>query len=349
LSCSICKNTGSHCTNACFHKQKKRERPPNEGEGFGLTSSFVAKGILAPKENFVSSYKKAKTNSDKKVIFDNNEYVKYFHISDPSSKIIKSKLHTSVIKRGRSRCRKPKSTSKHQFFPEIINQEIHNISKYKPSNFEKSILSLGLNFIPTPNASSKKHLLKEFDDFANNLRKRKALIHFRNDPIVNQSNISLALHAIKKPQSSKIYDVFPQNSAIEKYINSVKSSLNSAIDQNKFNKVPNKELIRIKKTISKLKNNKDIVIKPTDKNLGLCIMDADFYLKECHRQLDDSSTYKKLDKSPNFKGILTQLKRILYKFNHLYNKDNSLTYLAKTILYPLINNIYKIGKFYIIP
>lgn len=175
------------------------------------------------------------------------------------------------------------------------------------------------------------------------------MIHFRNDPIVNQSNISLALHAIKKPQSSKIYDVFPQNSAIEKYINSVKSSLNSAIDQNKFNKVPNKELIRIKKTISKLKNNKDIVIKPTDKNLGLCIMDADFYLKECHRQLDDSSTYKKLDKSPNFKGILTQLKRILYKFNHLYNKDNSLTYLAKTILYPLINNIYKIGKFYIIP
>ena len=89
--------------------------------------------------------------------------------------------------------------------------------KYKPSNFEKSILSWGLNFIPTPNASSKKNLLKEFDDFANNLRKRKAFIHFRNDPIVNQSNIPLALHAIKKPQGSKIYDVFPQYSAI-KYI-----------------------------------------------------------------------------------------------------------------------------------
>jgi len=123
-------------------------------------------------------------------------------------------------------------------------------------------LSLGLNFIPKPIASSKEILLKEFEDFADSLRKRKILVHTRKDPIVNQSNLSAALHKIKKPFS---YQNNSPISPIEQYISSTRASLISAI--NKLPKRRSKDLMlsyKIKKTIQ---NNNEIIIKPSDKNL----------------------------------------------------------------------------------
>ena len=211
-------------------------------------------------------------------------------------------------------------------------------------------MSLGLNFIPKPIASSKEILLKEFEDFSESLRKRKFLVHTRKEPIVNQSNLSAALHKIKKPFSYQNNSSFSPTSPIEQYISSTRASLISAI--NKLPKRRSKDLMlsyKIKKTIKKLQNNNEIIIKPSDKNLGICIMDRDFFFKECLKQLEDETTYLKLVKAPDFKGILMILKRILFKFKHLYNKDNSLTTLARTLLHPLLTNTYKIGKFYILP
>ena len=41
-----------------------------------------------------------------------------------------------------------------------------------------------------------------------------------------------------------------------------------------------------------LQNNDSIIIKPSDKNLGLVIMDLTWYEHECFNQLTDNTTYK---------------------------------------------------------
>jgi hypothetical protein len=47
--------------------------------------------------------------------------------------------------------------------------------------------------------------------------------------------------------------------------------------------------------LSKLKKDKDIVIKPADKNLGLCIMDKSWYIDECKNILSNKDSYIQID------------------------------------------------------
>lgn len=44
-----------------------------------------------------------------------------------------------------------------------------------------------------------------------------------------------------------------------------------------------------------LKDRKDIIVKPADKNLGLTLIGREWYMEECYRQLGDTSTYKCYD------------------------------------------------------
>ena len=46
-----------------------------------------------------------------------------------------------------------------------------------------------------------------------------------------------------------------------------------------------------RRAMFELKHDPSIVIKPSDKNMGLCIVDRAWYLAECNRQLSDAATY----------------------------------------------------------
>jgi hypothetical protein len=48
---------------------------------------------------------------------------------------------------------------------------------------------------------------------------------------------------------------------------------------------------RLRLALQSLRQDLDIVIKPTDKNLGLVIMDMTWYVSEAHRQLSDPLVY----------------------------------------------------------
>lgn len=43
-----------------------------------------------------------------------------------------------------------------------------------------------------------------------------------------------------------------------------------------------------------LASNAEVIIKPADKNLGLTLVGRAWYLQECHRQLNDASTYQRV-------------------------------------------------------
>ncbi|CAI9583897.1 unnamed protein product, partial [Staurois parvus] len=54
----------------------------------------------------------------------------------------------------------------------------------------------------------------------------------------------------------------------------------------------------VKKSITTLSNNKDIIIKPADKGGGIVLLNTTDYIDEALRLLSDTSTYTKLTKDP---------------------------------------------------
>ena len=49
------------------------------------------------------------------------------------------------------------------------------------------------------------------------------------------------------------------------------------------------------RALSRLRNRKDVLIKPADKRGAVVVWDKDLYMSEAERQLSDTTTYKKLD------------------------------------------------------
>ena len=54
-----------------------------------------------------------------------------------------------------------------------------------------------------------------------------------------------------------------------------------------------------------------IIIKPCDKNLGIAVMQTEWYIKEAKKQLNDTTTYKALTEPPNIANIAMDLKMIM--------------------------------------
>ena len=55
----------------------------------------------------------------------------------------------------------------------------------------------------------------------------------------------------------------------------------------------------MKTAIISLQTQQNFVIKPADKNMGICIINRADYETECFSQLHDTSTYQQLTELPN--------------------------------------------------
>jgi hypothetical protein len=55
-------------------------------------------------------------------------------------------------------------------------------------------------------------------------------------------------------------------------------------------------------------NDPSITVKPSDKNMGLCILDAVWYVAECNRQLSDPATYASV-LAAAMPGLINQLQQ----------------------------------------
>ena len=75
------------------------------------------------------------------------------------------------------------------------------------------------------------------------------------------------------------------------FLNAVKLSINKS----KRNKPSDNLTVDERNAIQELKSRQDIFIKPADKGSGTVVMDRDWYINECNRQLNDNKFYKQLD------------------------------------------------------
>ena len=83
-----------------------------------------------------------------------------------------------------------------------------------------------------------------------------------------------------------------------------------------------------------LSRRTDIVIKSADKGSGTVVMDRDWYINECLRQLKDTKFYKLLDND-----ITTDIQNRILKYTERMNRDNVVNeetkrFLIRTALNP---------------
>jgi len=109
-------------------------------------------------------------------------------------------------------------------------------------------------------------MLAEFDDFANKIRMRKRLLHSRIDPT-----------------SAIIESPLPANSPLEKFLAMSRFSLDEMLNKTTNSIKADIMSRQVRKAILSIKRNKEIVIKPSDKNLGVCIMDLNLSDMKIHQ------------------------------------------------------------------
>ena len=90
-----------------------------------------------------------------------------------------------------------------------------------------------------------------------------------------------------------------------------------------------------------LSRRTDIVIKSADKGSGTVVMDRDWYINECLRQLNDTKFYKLLDND-----ITTDIQNRILIYTERMNRDDIINEGTKRFL---IQTDSKPGRFYILP
>jgi hypothetical protein len=83
------------------------------------------------------------------------------------------------------------------------------------------------------------------------------------------------------------------------------------LEGNKKTRTPNASVWYEYHKISKqLGARTDIIIKPSDKNLGVTVMNREWYLAEAHSQLNNPSVYTKISHFPNVTEMIAVLKSL---------------------------------------
>jgi hypothetical protein len=209
----------------------------------------------------------------------------------------------------------------------------HNISHTILTASETKLLNNGLKFILTPHCVHDAQYVRAFDRLARSIRLR---YHFITSPTdTNPNKLFVPNPKYMPPQASNI---------IEKYISMCRTDLLNLLERFPTHYTSDSERRHVKRIADKLRE-KQLVIKPADKNLGPVVMNAAQYNKLCLDILLDADTYKIVTDPPSVHTQLSSLADILK------NKNISVTSnLAKYLLQGLHNGKTKsTAKFYILP
>ena len=210
---------------------------------------------------------------------------------------------------------------------------VKNFSNYLISDTEYLVLSKGMKFVPQLNnkhAKSKTNVMKSFNKLARNLRCKYELddgSDYHTHPFYVCSNY-------KPPTAAN---------AIENYIFHTKIEISNMKICTAEHNMSKEEW----KALSKLKQNKNIVIKPADKTKTIVIQNKSNYIKEGERQLA-LKHYKKIE-HPTTEKIKHKVLEIIQQ---LYDKKfiDDMTYKYFTTNFdPTPGTIYFLPKIHKLP
>jgi hypothetical protein len=216
----------------------------------------------------------------------------------------------------------------------IENKGIHNLSNHTLTDTETTLLSLGLRFILEPRDVTNKEVLLALDQFKRTIRLKKQFIH-------NDNISSNPLLRVPNPH----YQPPPAGDILETYLKQTERKIIRALSHTPYRHRCIPKALSI--AIQSLLNNKHIIIKNADKNLGTVIVDKEWYEREALKQLSDPTTYKTLDEPPDFDSSYNSLCEILRTHNELHTGNTEkLTPLASYCLQLRDTHKVRCARFY---
>ena len=246
--------------------------------------------------------------------------------------------------------------SKHNYRSNLLlatlklpNTSLFNLGDVKLTEGESIVLGLGLKFLPKTQCSImsiKESLGNSVDSF---IKRIQTNIFFKDQ--------KYSIGDIPKLLSPKITEF---HTPIDKALATYKSNIYEKIYVNNWsNKLTRLDYL-IKNNLISLANNKTIIIKPADKNLGTCIITLDIYKSMCYNILHDVKTYTKINNfDVSCKTSFQTLEVIMKKYNkHNYctskrdsngNQIVNETQLYKSLLQLSNSSDLKISYFYALP
>ena len=193
---------------------------------------------------------------------------------------------------------------------------------------EISVLEKWLGFAPTPPHINEADLRRDLREFS---RKIRCKWHFRNDE-VPQTNEEISQFKVKSQWSPP-----KGHPALEAFLSKTEKDIFSLIPEREkdYNLTKDEYL-----AMRSLENNRNVIIKPVDKESSIVVWDKLDYLAEAEKQLNDSNTYKevklsekdqvKLAEKSNsmFEGlkkktVITEKDKNYFKFN--FRKDTNVS------------------------
>lgn len=222
----------------------------------------------------------------------------------------------------------------------LTNTAIHNLSNQDLTPNELLVLGLGSKYVPLPSTHKLDltiHTHNAIDAFHRRLR---LAFHFSEPSLFNSS---IPKNTTKVPWTP---DPMPIDKFLTTYIWFAKEKASHSIDVSKSVYSTSDSILH--KTLESLSSNKNIVIKPADKNLGLVVLNTNDYYIMCMKHLNDIHSYEIVQHyMPN--AVFAKLRVILTKFNKLKKNKDEYTPLAASLLQLQDHSTLRIAPFYCIP
>ena len=176
--------------------------------------------------------------------------------------------------------------------------EVTNLSKRDLTSDEISLLSKGLNFVPTTKQSitRTKAQLKEWE----RLVRLREFWHNRED--ADSDNINTEDNTYKE---SKWTPPKGRDPCLDLYIEEVARE----ILQRSHRKVKGNLTKGEERALCDLIEDRSIIIRPADKGSGIVVMDADEYERQLHSEMQDGSTYRSTD-SDQTRAVQAKVKNL---------------------------------------
>jgi len=177
---------------------------------------------------------------------------------------------------------------------------VTNLSSIQLSSAETSLLSKGLNFIPTGRDLNQVEIISSFDDFV--MRLRKSTIHVTKHMDGNTNAIKFTSHRMTE-QKPTVY----QSPLVEGTLNQIKMALTEI---NTTQHLRPNLTIEERKALKNLSNNQNLVINSADKSSTVVVQNKEDYIRENLEHLNDQTTYQPLEGDPT-DHICQQIKQKL--------------------------------------
>ena len=206
----------------------------------------------------------------------------------------------------------------------FVSANVINLSSCYLSKDEVSVLSKGLQFVPTPKHINKAKIKEEIEVYG---RKLRLMWHFRND------HQEFDVNPFKKKSKFN-----PKgDAAIEMYLSRLEEEILSLDGKISYSNLTKGE----RNALYLLCDDPSIIIKEADKRSAVVVWDREDYLREANSQLIDKDVYREV-KGYAEDHLIKVIKSVLRKIRNRGDVSD------ETLDYFLVNNP-KLGRFDLLP